>query len=86
MLVVGFAPGEHGRMLLIPVTGQPVAAETLRPLMLTALGPGPLPGSVIVDGRGRSLAGTLFDKGILMLAAPAALCGGDRSPGATANG
>lgn len=72
-------------MLLIPLTGEPVATETLRPLMLTPLAPGPFPGSIIVDGRGRSLAGTLFDKGIVMLAAPAALCSGDGSPGATAN-
>lgn len=86
LLILTFAPGEHGRMLLIPVTGQPVAAETLRPLMLTPLASGPLPGSVIVDGRGRSLAGALFDKGIVMVAAPAAICGGIGSPGVTADG
>ena len=74
LLVLAFAPPAQGRTLLVPVSGNAIPAETLDKLMLTRIAPGPLPGSVIVEGEGRALARPLFDQGILMLAAPAALC------------
>jgi hypothetical protein len=42
--------------------------------MLDVRGPGPLPGSVIVDGQSAG-AQALLSRGVLMLAAPALICG-----------
>lgn len=80
LLALAFAPAEHGRSLLVPINGKPVDIATLDELMLTPMRSGPLPGSVVVEGLGRSVAGTLFERGIIMLAAPAVMCGGP-SPG-----
>ncbi len=74
LCVLAFAPPAHGRTLLIPVDGEPISRSLLDRQMLTRLATGPLPGSVVVDGKGRALAATLFNEGIIMLAAPAALC------------
>ncbi len=72
--LIAFAPPAHGRTLLVPVDGQPIDATPLNELLLQPVGVGPLPGSVVVDGVGRGLAGTLFQRGIIMVAAPAGLC------------
>ena len=74
LFVIAFAPPPHGRTLLVPVSGETISPALLGKLMLTPLSPGPLPGSVVVEGKGRELAKPLFDEGILMLAAPAAIC------------
>ena len=81
LLVLTFSPGELGRTLLLPVNGAPIDRLVLKQLMLQPVAPGPLRGSLIVNGRGRSLAPVLFNKGIIMLAAPAAMCGGNSPRG-----
>ena len=74
LCALAFAPPAHGRTLLIPVDGKPIDRSVLDRAMLLRIGDGPLPGSIVVDGPGRDVAGSLFQKGIVMLAAPAALC------------
>ncbi len=77
LLLVAFAPPAHGRMLLIPLNGEPVSGATIRDLRATPLVEGPLPGSQVVDGERRLLSG-LWSDGVMVLAAPAAVCA---SPG-----
>ena len=77
LLTLTLAPPAHGRTLLVPLNGIAVSQPLLDELMLSRLSPGPLPGSVVVEGRGHLLAAELFDNGIIMLAAPAALCSDD---------
>lgn len=74
LCALAFAPPAHGRTLLIPVDGKPIRETVLNQAMLFPIAAGPLPGSMIVDGPGRGVAGDLFNDGIIMLAAPAALC------------
>jgi hypothetical protein len=75
LLSVAFAPPAQGRMLLVPLSGKPVSIATVNSLRATSLLAGPLPGSVVVEGdRGPLLA--LWSQGILVLAAPQAICGG----------
>ena len=74
LLTLAFAPPVHGRTLLVPVSGNEVAPALLDQLGLTPVAGGPFAGSMLVEGIGRAHAGVLFDQGILMLAAPAALC------------
>ena len=85
-VTLAFAPPEIGRTLLVPLDGQPIGQVVLDQSMLSRLSQGPLPGSLIVEGRGRVLASTLFDQGIIMLAAPAALCGGASPQGVKGDG
>ncbi len=73
LLLVAFAPPAQGRMLLVPLNGEPVAKTTIRDLQATLLVTGPLPGSQVVDGERRHLAG-LWSNGVMVLAAPAAVC------------
>lgn len=74
LLLVAFTPPSHGRMLLVTLGGQPVTRALVQSHRATPLKPGPLPGSWVVDGDYQSLSG-LFSKGILVLAAPSAICG-----------
>lgn len=74
MLLVAFAPPEQGRMLLVPLTGETISEPMIWGFHATPLKPGPLQGSWIVEGERASLAGLLSSKGIIVLAAPAALC------------
>jgi hypothetical protein len=80
MLLVAFAPPAQGRMLLVPLDGQPVSVATLRELSATPLANGPLPGSAVIEGERRLLSG-LWSSGIMVLAAPAAICASDGSGG-----
>ena len=73
LLLVAFAPPEQGRMLIVPIDGHAIAGSAIRQLHATALAEGPLPGSWIVDGDRRFLTG-LWSDGILVLAAPEAIC------------
>lgn len=73
LLAVAFTPPPHGRMLLVPLDGQPVSRATLMELRATPLLEGPLPGSWVVDGD-RQLLSSLWSQHVLVLAAPAALC------------
>ncbi len=74
MLLVAFAPPAQGRMLLLSLNGEPISEPMIRAFHATPLKPGPLQGSWIVDGERASLAGLLSSNGIMVLAAPAALC------------
>jgi hypothetical protein len=59
----------------VPLSGRPVPPALLNNLTLRPLARGPLPGSVVVEGQGREIAGLLLRQGIVMLAAPSAICG-----------
>jgi hypothetical protein len=85
-LMIAFAPPEVGRTWLIPLDGKPISQAVIEKSTLTPLSKGPLPGSLIVEGRGRVLATYLFDRGILMLAAPAVICGGASPQGVEGHG
>ena len=73
LLAVAFTPPAEGRMLLVPLDGQPISRTAVLALQATPLAAGPLPGSMVVDGK-RRLLGSLWAKRVLVLAAPAALC------------
>ena len=70
-----FAPPEHGRTLLIPIGGAPISRALLDAAMLRPVRAGPVANSLVVEGRGRSLAAAMFHQRILMLAAPDIICG-----------
>jgi hypothetical protein len=74
ILVLALAPPPFGRFLLIPLNGHRIGDELLRQQLLDRRGSGLLPGSVIVDGQSAG-AQALLSRGILMLAAPALICG-----------
>jgi hypothetical protein len=76
LLLVAFAPPAQGRMLRVPIDGKPIAAAMVESRHATPLKPGPLEGSWIVEGRRDLLAGLFSSDGIIVLAAPEALCGG----------
>lgn len=78
LMAVALAPPPQGRMLIAPLDGQQIAGSALHRLHATPLAAGPLRGSWIVDGERRHLAG-LWSKGIVVLAAPEAMCGGPAS-------
>ena len=73
LLVVAFTPPAQGRMLLVPLDGQPVSRSAVTGLRATPLAAGPLPGSLVVDGD-RQLLSALWASRVLVLAGPAALC------------
>jgi hypothetical protein len=81
LLALAFSPAEVGRTLLVPIDGKPVDQAVLNRFNLRRVANGPITGSIVVEGMGRPLAATLLDNGIVMMAAPAALCGGESSPG-----
>ena len=73
LLVVAFAPPKQGRMLLVPLDGQPVSELAIAEMQATPWVKGPLPGSWVVEGERQRLSG-LWARHVLVLAAPAALC------------
>jgi hypothetical protein len=75
ILALALTPPPFGRFLLIPLNGGQVSEELLKQEMLDPRGGGPLPGSVIADGQSAGVAKALLSHGILMLAAPALICG-----------
>jgi hypothetical protein len=77
MAVVAFAPPIQGRMLLVPLDGQPVSRAMIEGLQAIPLVPGPLPGSWIVEGNRELLSG-LWAQRVLVLAAPAAMCASEQ--------
>jgi len=80
LVLIAFAPPAYGRMLLVPLDGQPVSSMAIRDLRATPLVAGPLPGSWVVEGDRRLLSG-LWSKGVMVLAAPAAVCASPASGG-----
>ncbi len=85
LCALAFAPPVHGQTLLIPIDGTPIPTSTLEALLLTPLNNGPVAGSLVVEGKGREHAAGLLGQGIIMLAAPAALCGGAEARGSEAS-
>ena len=75
ILVLALTPPPFGRFLLVPLKGQPISERLLRQQMLDPRGPGPLPGSMLADGQSAGVAQTLLAQGVLVLAAPAVICG-----------
>jgi hypothetical protein len=80
LLAVAFAPPAQGRMLLVPLDGEPVRVAALGGMRVTPLLAGPLPGSLVVEGE-RGPMSALWSQGVLVLAAPEAICGGQESRG-----
>lgn len=79
---IAFAPPAQGRILVAPLDGQPVDQQLIRRANATPLVPGPLPGSWIVEGQRAQLARSFSSQGIIILAAPQAVCA-DREQGAS---
>ena len=80
LILVAFAPPAQGRMLIVPLDGHEIAGSEIVQLHATPLAAGPLPGSWIVAAERRSLAG-LWSEGVVVVAAPDAICGGAASGG-----
>ena len=75
ILVLALTPPPFGRFLLIPLNGDRISDGLLREQLLDRRAPGPFLQSVIVDGQSSGVAQALLSRGILMLAAPALICG-----------
>ena len=84
LLALAFAPPAHGRMLVVPIDGEPVDRQLIRNAHATVLLQGPLPGSWIVEGQRAMLARSFSSQGIIILAAPQAICA-DRGTDAETN-
>ena len=82
LAVLVFLPPAQGRMLLVPLT--PTAAHRLvgfaldRDALLVASGP--VPGSLVVEGRRRDLLGSGLARRILVLASARNGCGAGAPP------
>ena len=74
LLTVAFAPPAYGRMLVVPIDGQSVDQRLIQDAHATPLLRGPLPGSWVVEGQRALLARSFSSKGIILLAAPQAIC------------
>ena len=74
LLAVAFAPPAYGRMLVVPIDGQPVDQQLILNAGATPLLKGPLPGSLVVEGQRALLARSFSSKGIIILSAPEAIC------------
>lgn len=77
MALMAAAPPAAGRMMLVPLS-----ADAARGMVALAIergarlvGPGPLPGSLVVDGRRADLLSGLVHHGVALVAAPVAGCG-----------
>lgn len=81
LLALAFAPPAHGRMLIVPLDGEPVDLQLIRRAQAAPLFQGPLPGSWVVEGRRAILARSFNSQRTILLAAPQAICA-DRTTGA----
>jgi len=76
MAAMPLVPPERGTMLLIPVKGHAADAMNLAVSGGAAvLGQGPLPGSLLIRGERARIGGRAWRGGMVLLAAPTALCG-----------
>lgn len=81
IVVIALWPPQRGAMLMIPLDGRlATAVDVAMAGGAALLATGPLPGSMIVIGDRAALDRSAIGHGILLLAAPRALCG-DRLPG-----
>ena len=70
-----FVPPANGNLLLVPLLpDRAVAAIAIRHGALI-VARGRVPGSLVVRGRFAALAGPMFADGVLVIGAPALLCG-----------
>lgn len=69
-----FAPPEHGNLLFVPLTARAMPVQAARADGSALLARGPLGSVVVRASRPRDLL-ALLRNGILVTAAPAALCG-----------
>ena len=76
LLAMAFTPPAQGRILLVPLDGEPVSRAAIEGLAASPLRAGPMPGSWVVAGDRARLSG-LWARRVLVLAAPAALCASD---------
>lgn len=80
LAAIAFAPPAEGQLLLVPLAGQD--ADTLTVWAADGdtriVGRGPLPGSLVVQGRAAALAGAALRHATLIVAAPPAACGARR--------
>jgi hypothetical protein len=85
--IVGFAmvaalltPPQTGAILLLPLghSGPGVALQRALETGARLEGAGPITGTFVVDGERSRLAPAMFNAGVLILAAPAPLCGRSR--------
>jgi hypothetical protein len=71
------APPAHGRMMLVPLSAQ--AARGMVAMAVDGgaalIGPGPLPGSLVIEGQRAALFQALIKHGVALVAAPATGCG-----------
>jgi len=81
---LAFAPPASGRMLLVPLSPSAVAMLPAAAVDGGArlLGKGPLAGSLVVEADRDRLNGVSLTSGVVVLAAPATLCGGATDGGA----
>lgn len=77
LVAFAFAPPAQGRMLLVPLTAAAASSVAVdaRGAGAALLGRGPVPGSLVVMGTRDRFAALSLARGILILAAPALLCG-----------
>lgn len=80
LAAIAFAPPAEGQLLLVPLAGQDADAVAVWATLGGAriVGRGPLPGSLVVQGRTAPLSGAALRHATLMLAAPPAACGAER--------
>lgn len=72
---LAIVPPDEGNLLLLPLLSQrPVAAVAIRH-GAAIVARGRLPGSLVVRGRFAALAGPMIGDGVLVIGAPALLCG-----------
>ena len=77
LAAVALAPPTEGEVLLIPLTGQSADSTAVWATGAGAriVGRGPLPGSLAVQGRTRSLIGMAVRHATLIVSAPPTVCG-----------
>ncbi|MFD1786869.1 hypothetical protein ACFSC3_04715 [Sphingomonas floccifaciens] len=76
IVAIAFWPPQRGAMLMIPLSGHAATAvDVALAGHASLIGMGPLPGSMVVLGDRAMLGGPALDRGILLLAAPRAICG-----------
>jgi hypothetical protein len=77
MLLAALYPPTRGKMILVPLW--PGAERGMLALAIDRqallVGSGPLPNSFVISGDRAAIIGTMWERGILVLAAPPAACG-----------
>ncbi|WP_267397408.1 MULTISPECIES: hypothetical protein [unclassified Sphingomonas] len=68
-------PPKQGNMLLLPLLPHRLVAAAAIRHGATIVARGRLPGSLVVRGRFAALAGPMIGDGVLVIGAPALLCG-----------